>query len=140
MLPGAPSGERSSRITPLGKVVEHLHKLESDAATFWVTWTDLPRLALFLSGDERIYQKVRRETLEEPSVSQIAFRSVTVGDHAGRELLYIEAGADEQDRSGRLQTYLIGNRLYVFDSVAHEDVAPRAVERFFSSIAFGGPL
>lgn len=135
LLPGRPSYERSARLTPLGRMVEHLYTLERDGTSYWITWTDVPRLALLVVGEEGIYQRVRRRLVGEGEGREVSFGPLVRGPHAGRQLLY-EAGGEggEAVRAGRLQAFLVGTRLYVFDTATPEGQAGVAAERFFASL------
>lgn len=135
LLPGRPGYERSSRLTPLGRVVEHLYTLEQDGTSYWITWTEVPRLARLFVGEEGIYARVREQVVGDGGGREVSFGPVLLGSHGGRELVYRVAGENgEGARAGRLKAFLVGTRLYVFDTTAPEAARSAAAERFFASL------
>jgi hypothetical protein len=131
LLPGPPDYRRSSGFTPAGRIVEHLYRLEADGASFWITWSELPRLALWFAARDGIFENVRRDFLGRGEVRELSFGEAALGEHAGHELRYSSA---ERSGRGRLQVYLVGRRLFVFDATAWTSGGDAEVERFFDSL------
>jgi len=136
-LPVTPRYERSSNRTIAGRVVEHEYIVETPDVGFWVTWTRLPRLALWFVARDGIYQKVRKELLDGGSRRERSFEEVELGSRGGGEVRYVDRDPDEGLGEGRLQAFLVGRHLYVFHARARTAAGRPALERFFSSIRLG---
>jgi len=135
VLPGEPVYETSRSSTPVGRVVEHMYRLEGEAASFWITWTELPRAALWFQSRDGILERVRRSYADRDELQAGSFEAVSLGDHAGRELAYRENASSAE---GRVRTFLVGRRLYIFDA-AWTSPGRAQVERFFDSLQIQAP-
>lgn len=134
MPPGAVYDATSSR-TLAGRIVEHRYSVESADAAFWVTWTTLPRVALWLAGGDGILGRVRKDVLGRDGVSEVAWDPATAGEAEGRELRYtLQRGEDVQQ--GRLRAFLRERTLYVFHGQARTPAGSRQLERLLQSIGF----
>lgn len=135
VLPGEPVYETTRNSTPVGKMVEHMYRLEGESASFWITWTDLPRAALWFQSPDGILERVHKDYAQRDELETGSFEAVSQGAHAGRELAYRENGASLE---GRVRTFLVGRRLYVFDA-AWTASGQALVERFFASVRIQAP-
>jgi hypothetical protein len=136
-LPATPRYERSSNRTIAGRVEEHEYIVETPDVGFWVTWTRLPRVALWFAARDGIYRNVRKELLDDGDRRETAFEEVRIGVQSGREVQYRDRGPDEGLGEGRLQAFLVGRTLCVFHGRARTGAGRPAMERFFASIRLG---
>jgi hypothetical protein len=133
-LPATPRYERSSNRTIAGRVVEHEYIVETPDVGFWVTWTRLPRPALWFVGRDGIYQSVRRELLDGEGRRELSFEEVELGSRGGCQVRYADLDPEEGLGEGRLQAFLVGRHLYVFHARARTAAGRPYLERFFASI------
>jgi hypothetical protein len=136
-LPATPRYERSSNRTIAGRVEEHEYIVEMPDVGFWVTWTRLPRVALWFAARDGIYRNVRKELLGGGDRQETAFEEVGIDVQSGREVRYRDRDPEEGLGEGRLQAFLVGRTLYVFHGRARTEAGRLAMERFFASIRLG---
>jgi len=133
-LPATPRHERSSNRTIAGRVEEHEYIVETPDVGFWVTWTRLPRVALWFAARDGIYRNVRKELLAGGDRQETSFEEVEIDAQSGREVGYRDRDPEEGLGEGRLQAFLLGRTLYVFHGRARSEAGRPALERFFASI------
>lgn len=132
MPPGAVYDATSST-TLAGRIVEHRYSVESADAAFWVTWTRLPRVALWLARGDGILGSVRKDVLSRDGVEEVEWVVTRAGEVEGRELRYtLERGQDE--REGRLRAFLRERTLYVFHGQTRTPAGSHQLERLLRSI------
>lgn len=136
-LPGTPEYEPTSNLTVVGRIVEHLYVREEAEATFWVTWSRLPRVAIWFAARDGIFENVRRGFLERSDVEAGEFTTVYAGALEGRELRYVSEEPGPGAGRGRLRTFLDGRTLLVFDAVSRSSRGAAMVDRFFESLQIG---
>jgi hypothetical protein len=125
--------DATASMTLAGRIVEHRYWVKSADAAFWVTWTRLPRVALWLARRDGILGSVRKDVLSRDGVEEVAWVATTLGEIEGRELRYtLERGKDE--RHGRLRVFLRDRTLYVFHGQARTPEGSRQLERLLRSI------
>ncbi len=138
MPPGAVYDATSS-MTLAGRIVEHRYSVESADAAFWVTWTMLPRVALWLARRDGILGSVRKDVLGRDGVTEVAWEASSAGETKGRELRYaLRRGHREHE--GRLQVFLRERTLYVFHGQGRTPAGSAQLERLLRSIRLGPPL
>lgn len=134
-LPAGAVYDATSSMTLAGRIVEQRYSVEDADAAFWVTWTRLPRVALWLARGDGILGSVRKDVLGRAGVAEVQWIAVTAGGIEGRELRYT-LHRDGEEHEGRLRAFLRGSTLYVFHGQARTPAGSAQLERHLRSIAF----
>jgi hypothetical protein len=134
-MPAGAVYEAASNVTLAGRIVEHRYSVASADASMWVTWTSLPRVALWMAGGDGILGRVRKDVLGRDGVEERAWAAAWAGAVEGRELRYSLRRGEARDE-GRLRAFLEERTLYVFHGQARTPAGSAQLERLLDSIRF----
>ena len=138
-MPSNPELKESSSRTPLGKVRHHDYTSREKGATFLVSYSKLPRLAIRLAGSDTIFNNARQSILSKAFAEEVSFEPTDRLNPEGMELIYrTRAIGGRPSFRGSAQMYLEEGQLVVLNAVVPETRPLSYCEQFFGSLAIFG--
>lgn len=138
-MPSNPGLKESSSRTPLGKVMHHDYTSREKGATFLVSYSKLPRLAVRLAGSETIFNNARKSILSKAFAEEVSFAPADLLNPEGMELIYwTRAIGGRPAFKGSAQMYIEEGQLVILNAIVPETRPPGYSEQFFGSLAVFG--
>ncbi|MEN9243281.1 MAG: hypothetical protein Q6K81_00150 [Gloeomargarita sp. DG02_5_bins_242] len=130
-LPVAPSNAEVKDHSLVGTVTTQIFTAKAEEATFSVSYSDLPALAVQFMGADGLFGQAKASLLRDQNGREISFSPATLNGLSGKRLLYA-VNVDGGQRAGEAFLVLNGTRLYVLDALVSPG-AEMLAQKFFQS-------
>lgn len=130
-MPTPPQTSQVQDNSPIGTVTTQIFTAKEGEASFSVSYSNLPALAVQFMGAEGLINQAKSSMLKDQNAREIAFEAAAINGLPGKRLLY-EATKDGLKRTGEAFFTLNGTRLYVVDTLVPPGSEALA-QKFFQS-------
>ncbi len=138
-MPSNPELKESASRTPLGSVRHHDYANREKGATFLVSYSKLPKLAVRLAGSKTIFNNARGAILSKAFAEEVSFEPADSLNPEGMELVYQTCAIGGMPSfKGSAQMYIEKGQLVILNSIVPETRPPEYSEQFFGSLSIFG--
>ena len=134
-MPIPPTTERKERWFPMADFVSTVHRAQVEDDLFGMNYTDLPRVALWFTSNNGIFEGARDGFIEDSNATEVSFEETEYAGHKARELVYdIPAMDGKPPLRGRAMMFFEGKRLYIVYAEVTQAVSPAQIDHYFGSL------
>ncbi|WP_172819646.1 hypothetical protein [Gloeomargarita lithophora] len=130
-MPASPTTSQIQDASPVGTITTHIFSAKEGGATFSVSYSDLPALAIQFVGADGLMGQAKSSMLRDQNARELSFDPATMNGLSGKRLVY-ETTTNGTKRTGEAFFTLNNTRLYVLDALV--PVGSEALaQKFFQS-------
>ncbi len=130
-MPLTPTASQVQEASPVGPITTYIFSVQEGGASFSVSCSDLPLLAVQFLGADGLMGQAKASMLRQQNARELSFEPATMNGLAGKRLIY-ETITDGKKRIGQAFFTVSGSRLYVLDTLVPEG-SEALVQKFFQS-------
>jgi hypothetical protein len=130
-MPLMPTASQVQDTSPIGSITTHIFAANEGGATFSVSCSELPTLAVQFLGADVLMEQAKNSILRQQNARERSFEPATINGLSGKRLVY-ETTTNGGKRTGQAFLTLHGSRLYILDTVVPEG-SEALVHKFFQS-------